>query len=123
VRAEYDMREKTFNAKRPEEMVRNFYSEDAISVAPGDDITTGREKLIEAFKAHMGIKVHIVSYQSHVNGNNGIDWTNLYYTPDDPKEKPGVLKMLFLWEKRDGKWVCIGDMWAPGSFPVPTSPR
>jgi ketosteroid isomerase-like protein len=121
IRAQYDMREKAFNSKDIETLVNRFYTADAISVPPGDEITIGREQLLTAFKAHSAMKAHIVSYRSYVNGDNGVDLANFYYTPDDSKEKPGVLKMLFLWEKRQGHWVCIGDMFVPGQFPIPAS--
>ena len=118
IRAKYDMKEAAFKAGDPLPIVNKFYSADAISVGPGDGYTRGREKLLEVYKKHMDSTVRVESIHTHLNGDSGLDWANFYITPNDKSVKPFIFKILFLWEKRNGEWVCIGDYFFRGEFDV-----
>jgi ketosteroid isomerase-like protein len=121
IRAKYDLKEAAFRAHDPLPIVNQFYSEDVVSVGPGEGYTRGRKDLLEVYKKHMTSMVRIVSVLTHVKGDSGLDWANFYITPDDKNEKPFSFKILFLWEKRDGKWWCIGDYFSRGQFPDETT--
>jgi hypothetical protein len=57
-----------------------------------------------------------------VKGNAGWDWANFYHTPKPEKAKdypPSPIRILFLWSKEDGKWVCKGEMFVNGKFNNP----
>jgi ketosteroid isomerase-like protein len=116
IRAKYDLKEAAFKAHDPLPIVNKFYSEDAVSVGPGPGMTRGRAALLEEYKQHMTATVRIESVHTHLNGNNGLDWANFYITPDNRNEKPFSFQILFLWEKRKGEWVCIGDYFIRGKF-------
>jgi ketosteroid isomerase-like protein len=119
IRAQYDMVEQAYNNKDAESLVNKFYSEDVIIVPPGNRLSIGREQALAGYKAHLGGKARIVSFRTHLNGNIGMDWANMYVTPDNASEEPSVLKMLVLWERRKGKWISIGNMFMPGAYPIP----
>jgi ketosteroid isomerase-like protein len=123
IRVQYDNAEHAYNNQDAEALVNGLYSEDVIIVPPGPGLSIGRTQATAGYKAHLGGKARIVSFKTHVNGNIGIDWANMYITPDDPAAKPDVLKMLVLWEKRAGKWVSIGNMFSPGAYPIPDSAK
>jgi hypothetical protein len=116
IRAKYDLKEAAFKAHDPNPIVNKFYSADAISVGPGEGWTRGREQLLEVYKQHMTSTVRIESIHTHLDGNSGLDWANFYITPDDKNTKPFSFRILFLWEKRDGEWWCIGDSFSIGKF-------
>ena len=118
IRAQYDLEETAFKNKDAEAIANQFYSEDAIVVPPGPGLSIGRQQILEGYRQHMDGTARIVSFKTHVNGNNGLDWVNFYLTPYDPAEKPTVFKALVLWEKRHGKWISIGEMFMPGAYPV-----
>jgi ketosteroid isomerase-like protein len=119
IRKMYDLKEAAFRDHDPLPIVNQFYTEDATSVGPGDVYLRGRKEFLEEYQKHMSSTVRIVSVQTHLNGNNGLDWANFYITPADPAVKPFSFKILFLWEKRGQEWRCIGDMFVTGKFPEP----
>ena len=122
IRTKYDLKEAAFKAHDPLPIVNQFYSEDVISVGPGPGWTRGRKALLEEYKQHMTSTVRIESVYTHVNGNNGLDYANFYITPDDKNVKPFSFQILFLWEKRNGEWWCIGDNFIRGKFDVQDKP-
>jgi len=63
--------------------------------------------------------VKVRSIHTWVSGNAGWDWANFYVTPKDPKDKPFSFAILFLWAREHGHWICKGDAYVKGAFPVP----
>lgn len=122
IKSKYDLKEAAFKNKDPDTIVNKFYSADVVSTGPGDGYTRGSAKLLEQYKQHMDSTVRIESIHTHLNGNNGLDWANFYITPNDPKVQPFSFKILFLWEKRNGEWICIGDMFSRGKFSAADKP-
>jgi ketosteroid isomerase-like protein len=118
IRAQYDAAEQAYNKKDAEGLVNKLYAEDVIIVPPGPGLSIGRKQATAGYQAHLGGKAKIVSFKTHLNGNMGIDWANMYVTPDDPAAKPDVLKMLVVWEKRGGQWISISNMFTPGAYPI-----
>ncbi len=116
IRTKYDIKEAAFRNHDPMPIAMQFYSKDVVSVGIEDTHVVGREQLLEAYKKHMADPVRIESVHTHVNGNNGWDFANFYVTPVDPAVKPFTLKIVFLWEKRDGEWWCVGDMFMDGEI-------
>jgi ketosteroid isomerase-like protein len=116
IRAKYDIKEAAFRAHDPMPIAMEFYTEDVISVGIGEAYMVGRAQLLEEYKKHMADPVRIESVHTYVNGNSGWDFTNFYVMPVDPAAKPFSLKILFLWEKRNGEWWCVGDMFMEGEI-------
>ncbi len=113
IRAKYDMKEKAFAEHDPETILTQFYSEDVISVGEGEHIIRGRDELrglyTEIARTHPH-RVKVVSFSTKVEGDLGWDWADFSVTPEDPSKAPFAMKILFLWERRDGEWICTGDM-------------
>jgi ketosteroid isomerase-like protein len=123
IRSQYDAAEQAYNNKDADSLVKNLYAEDVVIVPPGNGLSIGRAQATAGYKAHLGGKAKIVSFKTHLNGNIGIDWANMYVTPDDAAAKPDVFKMLVVWEKRGGKWVSISNMFGPGAYPIADSDK
>jgi len=120
IRARYDLKEKAFAENKPDLVVDQFYSEDVISVDHEGKVHQGREALRAIYReAVPGNTVRVSSIHCHVQGNTGWDWANFHVTPKDPAQQPFSFIILFLWEKRDGKWWCVGDMYTLGEMASP----
>jgi uncharacterized protein (TIGR02246 family) len=122
IRRLYDMKEKAWAAGDAETIVTKFYSADAISVGEGDPVTmSGQDNFRKAYQQYVKDvpKVHIESVKTVVNGNAGWDWTNFYHTPKPGKEKdypPSPLRILFVFSKENGTWICKGESYVAGKF-------
>jgi hypothetical protein len=56
----------------------------------------------------------------------GWDWTNFYADVKPEKVKdypPSPVRILFVWEKINGQWMCAGDVVLLGTFDVPAKAR
>jgi ketosteroid isomerase-like protein len=119
IRAQYDLKEKAFADGDPNPIVEQFYSEDVISVDNEGNTHRGRAELRPVYEEVTKFgNVRIESVNTKVSGNMGWDWANFYVTPKDPAEEPFSFKILFLWEKVDGRWWSAGDMYVIGRFDV-----
>ena len=117
IREKYDMKEKAFATHDAETIVTRFYTKDAISAGEGFGIFVGRSQLRPMFAEDVNLyEVKITSVHTIVRGDAGWDWVDFGVIPLDPKQKPFVLAMLFLWTKIDGEWMCQGDFYINGSF-------
>lgn len=119
IRAQYDMKEKAFRDNDPEPILTRFYSEDVISTDPEGKTKVGRESLRPVYEEVIGSLVRIEPYSTFVNGDAGWDWVNFHVSfPPGVEEQPFTFKMLFLWERIDGKWWSHGEMYVMGEFDI-----
>jgi uncharacterized protein (TIGR02246 family) len=122
IRQLYDLKEHAWAAGDAETIVTKFYAPDAISIGEGDPGTlAGREQFRETYRKYVKdvTSVRIESVRTVVNGNAGWDWTNFYATvrPEKAGEyPPPLVRVLFLWSKEGGHWVCKGDVFVNGGF-------
>jgi uncharacterized protein (TIGR02246 family) len=122
IRTLYDLKERAWAAGDAETIVTKFYSADAVSTGEGDPTTlVGREQFRATYRNYVRdvTAVRIESVRTVVNGNAGWDWTNFYATvrPEKAKEyPPPLVRVLFLWSKENGRWVCKGDVFVNGGF-------
>ncbi len=116
IRLQYDLKERAFATNDADLVVDQFYSEDVVSVGPDGVVHVGREAIRPGYHEVIGGTVRVESINTHVEGNSGWDWTNFYVTPEDPKADPFSFVIIFLWEKRQGKWWCVGDMFVVGKY-------
>jgi uncharacterized protein (TIGR02246 family) len=122
IRELYDVKEKAWAAGDAETIVTKFYSVDALSVGEGDPATiVGRDALRKAYLQYVKDVpyVRIESVRTVVNGDAGWDWTNFYHTPKAGKEKdypPSPLRILFVFSKENGTWICKGEAYVNGRF-------
>jgi uncharacterized protein (TIGR02246 family) len=124
IRQLYNVKEKAWAAGDAETIVTKFYAADAVSAGEGDPTTVGRADLRKAYQQFVKdvTSVRIESVRSVVNGNAGWDWANFYHTPKPEKAKdypPSPIRILFLWSKEHGQWICKGEMFVNGKFPIP----
>ena len=125
IRALYDLKERAWAAGDAETIVTKFYAADAVSVGEGDPTTmVGREQFRATYRNYVRdvTAVRIESVRTVVNGNAGWDWTNFYATvrPEKAKEyPPPLVRVLFLWSKENGRWICKGDVFVNGGFKEP----
>jgi hypothetical protein len=123
IRKLYDLKERDFAEGRDDHILGRFYSRDAVSVGEGEGISTGREdfrKIYDEVTRQSTVKVQ--SVHTWVSGNAGWDWANFQVTPRNAAEKPFSFAILFLWAREHGRWICKGDAYAKGAFPVPSKP-
>jgi uncharacterized protein (TIGR02246 family) len=122
IRHLYDEKEKAWAAGDAEFIVTRFYAADAISAGEGEAATmVGRAEFRKAYQQYLKdvTSVRIESVKTVVNGNAGWDWANFYATPKPDKVKdypPSPVRILFLWSKENGTWVCKGEMYVNGKF-------
>lgn len=125
IRRLYDMKQRSWAAGDVESIVTRFYAPDAISVGAGEpNVLVGREQFRVAYRRYLGdiASVHIESVRTFVNANAGWDWANFYFMPKPDKARdypPSPIRILFLWSKRHGQWVCEGEMFVNGKFRNP----
>lgn len=130
VRQQYDLKEKAWAAGDYKALVTGFYARNAFTAFEGDPehFSVGRTAFLEMYKTYVQdtTKVRIESVHTHVNGNMGWDWTNFYADVKPEKVKdypPSPVRILFLWERIDGKWMCTGDVVLLGKFAPPVAGR
>jgi len=116
-RALYDLKERAFADDDPKPILERFYAPDVISTDAEGNTHVGTAGIAPLYAQVVPTNtVRVESIYPHVNGEIGWDWANFHVTPDDPNQAPFTFKILFLWEKVDGRWVCKGDMYVPGRF-------
>lgn len=121
IRVRYDLKERAFAENDPDFIVEEFYSEDVFSVDNEGILHHGREALRPIYAEVVpGSTVRIESVKAYTDGDLGWDWTNFYVTPDDPAADPFSFIILFLWEKRDNKWWCVGESYQIGELAAPS---
>lgn len=130
IRAKYDLKEKAWAAQDAEGLVRGFYSPQAFTAAEGepDFFAQGRQQFLSLYKTYVAdtTRVRIESVHTYVNGNMGWDWTNFHAEVKPEKVKdypPSPVRILFVWEKINGQWMCAGDVVLLGSFKPPAAAR
>ena len=117
IRAKYDIKEQAFADGVVGPILEQFYSEDVFSVDNEGKTHRGRSELQPLYEQTTQFaNVRVESVNTKVSGDLGWDWANFYIVPKDPAEQPFSFKILFLWEKVDGEWWCVGDMYALGEF-------
>jgi uncharacterized protein (TIGR02246 family) len=125
IRELYDLKERAWAAGDAETIVTRFYAPDAVSVGEGDPTTlVGRKQFRATYRKYVKdvTSVRIESVRTVVNGTAGWDWTNFYSTarPEKAQEyPPALVRVLFLWSKENGRWVCKGDVFVNGKFNEP----
>ncbi len=125
IRKLYDMKEHAWAAGDAKTLVEKFYAPDAVEVGEGEaQPTIGKDQLLAAYKQYVKdvTAVRIESVRTYVNGAAGWDWANFYFTPkpDKAAEHPASpVRILLLWSKKNGHWLCEGGMFITGKFPGP----
>jgi len=130
IRAQYDLKEKAWAAQDYKTLVTGFYSPQAFTAAEGEPkfYAQGREQFLELYKTYVAdtTQIRIESVHTYVNGNMGWDWTNFHANVKPEKVKdypPSPVRILFIWEKIAGKWVCSGDVVLLGTFDTTSKAR
>jgi uncharacterized protein (TIGR02246 family) len=128
IRAKYDLKERAWAAQDADGLVKSFYSPQAFTAAEGepDFFAMGRTQFLELYKTFVAdtTKVRIESVHTYVNGNMGWDWTHFYADVKPEKAKdypPSPVRILFVWEKINGQWLCAGDVVLLGTFKTPVT--
>lgn len=116
IRVMYDLKERAFATNDADLVVDNFYTADVVSAGEEPGVLVGREAIRPHYQAVIGDTVKVESVYTKVNGDMGWDWANFYVTPGDKDMEPFSFKILFLWEKVNGKWMCAGDMFVVGNL-------
>jgi uncharacterized protein (TIGR02246 family) len=125
IRQLYDIKESAWTKGDVESIVTRFYAPDAVSVGEGDPNTLkGTNQFREAYTELLRdiTSVRIESVRSVVNGNAGWDWANFYAAvkPEKAREyPPSPVRILFLFSKEKGRWICKGDIFVNGKFDGP----
>ncbi len=130
IRAQYDLKEKAWAAGDAKGLVTGFYAPTAFTASEGepDHFPIGTAQFLALYKTYLAdtTRIRIESVHTYVNGNMGWDWTNFYADVKPEKVKdypPSPVRILFLGEKVDGKWMCTGDVVLLGKFPTSTAGR
>jgi len=130
IRAKYDLKERAWAAQDAGGLVKGFYSPSAFSAVEGEPkfFAMGHAQFLDLYKTFVAdtTKVRIESVHTYVNGNMGWDWTNFYADVKPEKVKdypPSPVRILFVWEKINGKWFCAGDVVLLGTFDKVPEPK
>lgn len=116
-RALYDLKERAFANDDPKPILERFYAPDVISTDSDGNTHVGTVSIAPLYAEVVPPNtVRIESVYPRVNGDIGWDWANFHVTPDDASQAPFTFKILFLWERVDGRWICKGDMYVLGRF-------
>lgn len=117
IRIQYDLKVAAFARKDADAIVKQFYTADAFTTGEGMEVAIGREQLTPMYQHLVNdYTVDIKSFHTYVKGDNGWDFADFYVTPRDKNEKPFSFKIVFMWEKVKGKWMCNADMFFKGAF-------
>ena len=123
IRAQYDLKERAWAAQDYKTLVTGFYSPQAFTAAEGEPkfYAQGRAQFLDLYKTYVAdtTKIRIESVHTYVNGNMGWDWTNFHADVKPEKVKdypPSPVRILFVWEKINGRWMCSGDVVLLGEF-------
>jgi uncharacterized protein (TIGR02246 family) len=125
IRQLYDIKESAWTKGDVETIVTRFYAPDAVSAGEGDPTTLkGTKQFREAYKQLLQdiTSVRVQSVRSVVNGNAGWDWANFYANVKPGKAReypPSPVRILFLFSKEKGRWICEGDIFVTGKFDDP----
>lgn len=123
IRKLYDIKERAWAAGDAQTIVNKFYAADAISAGEGDPETmVGRAAFLKAYQRYVRDvpTVRIESVKTYVNGNAGWDWANFYSEPKSDKKSlypPSPIRIVFLFAKENGEWICKGDIFVNGRLP------
>ncbi|QBN18543.1 YybH family protein [Flavobacterium nackdongense] len=108
-----------YNAKNTDSIT--YYADDAKSFFIGREPITGKDSIIEYLKKDMeslkkGVKISFTTTEVHVS-NDGINVTEIgqFKLVDSTNTTTGSGNYFSLFEKRNGKFVCIRDMAASDS--------
>ena len=130
IRSQYDLKEKAWAAKYYKGLVTGFYSPQAFTAAEGEPkfFAQGTVQFLELYKTYLADtnRIRIESVHTYVNGNMGWDWTNFHADVKPEKVKdypPSPVRILFVWEKINGKWLCAGDVVLLGVFDAASKGR
>lgn len=101
------------NAKDADAIVV-YYADDAVSLPSEEPPVAGKPAILQRLKDHMAVDSTQSSIRFEVvdifaAGNLVVEVGKSISTDMDGKEHQG--KYMSLFEKRDGKYVCIRDMW------------
>ncbi len=118
VDALYRLKVKAFADKDAATIVEHFYAKDAVALGPEGKPTIGRDNFRKEYEqvVQLGIPT-IEPVRTHVGKDAAWEWVNFRVDMADPKEKDFTFAMLFLFAKKDGKWISGGDSYAIGEFP------
>jgi hypothetical protein len=125
IRKLYDIKEGAWKKGDFESIVTRFYAADAVSVGEGDlNTMKGVDEFRKTYRQLVQdiTSVRIESVRSVVNGNAGWDWANFYASvkPQRAKDYPQTpVRILFLFSKEHGRWICKGDIFVSGKFSNP----
>lgn len=119
VDALYRMKEKAFAAQDADTIVEQFYSADAVTFGPEGKPVIGREEFRADYRDVVKVaNVKVEPVSNHVGTDAAWEWVNFRAFPRDSAQKPFTFIMLFVFAKKDGKWVSGGDAYTLGEFPA-----
>ncbi len=119
VDALYRMKEKAFAAQDADKVVEHFYSADAVAFGPEGKPVIGRDAFRADYKNVVKIaEVKVEPISNHIGTDAAWEWVNFRAFPRDKAQKPFTFIMLFVFAKKDGKWVSGGDAYTVGEFPT-----
>lgn len=119
VDALYRMKEKAFAAQDADKIVEQFYSADAITFGPEGKPVIGREGFRADYKNVVKVAdVKVEPISNHIGTDAAWEWVNFRAFPRDTAQKPFTFIMLFVFAKKDGKWISGGDAYTLGEFPI-----
>lgn len=92
-----------------------FYADDAMSLANGKPMLVGKAAIKKDMEENMakkpkGIKVNYEVMDVYGSDNYATEVGKATRTDSTGKAMPGA-KYMAIWEKRNGKWLCIRDIY------------
>ncbi|KQX19219.1 MULTISPECIES: YybH family protein [unclassified Sphingomonas] len=118
VDALYRMKEDAFAREDADAIVDRFYARDAITFGPEGKPVIGRDAFRDEYRSVVKVaNVKVEPFASHVGKDAAWEWVNFRAFPKDKAQKPFTFIMLFVFAKKDGRWISGGDAYTVGEFP------
>ncbi|WP_124830719.1 MULTISPECIES: nuclear transport factor 2 family protein [unclassified Burkholderia] len=94
-----------------------FFTSDAWSVGAEEETAIGAKAIETLYADFVGAYTfEAKSVSAHRVGDAGWDFAEVTLVSTDGQKEVHPYKVLYVWERIDGKWTCKGQMYVEGSF-------
>jgi uncharacterized protein (TIGR02246 family) len=117
-----------FNAGHADVVATEFYTEDAVVLAPGAPAANGRAAIQAAMGAFMPMKPQLTLTPVAVSANGPMavergTYSMTFTPPGAPGPVTEAGKYLAHWKLVDGKWMMAADAWNSDAPPPGAPPQ
>lgn len=119
ISAKYEILVKAFATNNAKLISEQFFTPEALAVGEGEETAIGNSQIENLYSEFVGVYQYAAkSFKTTVQGDFGWDFADVLLTPVDKQadDHPHPYKVLYIWSKEGGEWLCKGQMYVEGSF-------